>query len=525
MAVYLNQKNDKFQKYLKNQIFVDKSLIISECNRVFGSEDSYMCVTRPRRFGKTLALSMLNAYYSKGCDSRELFKSLAISKDPSFEEHLNKHNVIWVDMAAVYTGTRDKPLFVDKLQSEIVNDLKKAYPNILTSAEVTVREAITKINGETGERFVFLFDEWDVVYREKERSGELCEKYTEFLRSLFKSSDASACLDLVYMTGILPIRRYDTQSTLNMFAEYNMLEPRGIASLFGFTEDEVKGLCESRHADFAEIKNWYDGYRLGGVEIYNPKSVVDALALGHCGDYWVTTSATEAVTEYMNFDKGALKATIARMLAGEKAELDVGEFGNDLTKVDSQDAALCVLIHLGYLAYDPKGKSCYIPNHEVAIEFKRALKKLKWRQVFLPMGDSDKLLDATLKGDLAFIDETMDRNHEDLATVFSKNKEDVLGVVVYLSYFSAREHYEVKKEEGSAHGRSDLSFFPFEQGYPPFIVELKAGKGPEEAIAQIREREYWKAWGSYKGAVLLVGIGYDPKTLKHSSKVEWAEAQ
>ena len=259
------------------------------------------------------------------------------------------------------------------------------------------------------------------------------------------------------------------------------------------------------------------------MEIYNPKSVVEAITEGECGDYWVTTSATEAITNYMNFDKGALKGTIARMLTGEKAELDVTEFGNDLGKVDSQDAALCVLIHLGYLAYDPESKSCYIPNHEIALEFKRALKKLKWKEVFLPMSDSPKLLEATFKGDVSFVDETMDANHHDIATIFNKNKEDVLGVIVYLSYFSTREHYEVRKEEGSTLGRADLSFVPFEGNYVPFIVELKADESPEAAIAQIKERRYWEAWGRYKGKVLLVGISYDSSNLKHHSLVEWIE--
>ena len=523
MAMYLNQNGNQFRKYLKNKIFVDKSLIIRECNDVFGSENSFMCVTRPRRFGKSLTFSMLNAYYSKGCDSRELFKDLAISKDPSFEEHLNKHNVFCIDMNSLYSNLLDKNEFVSILRSSILSDLKETYPSIDFSDCKLLSMAFSKVKAAYDDRFIFLIDEWDEVYREEEHNTKLCDEYTDFLRGLFKAGDVASNIDLVYMTGILPIRRYNTQSTLNMFTEYNMLKSRGLSSFFGFTEDEVKGLCRKYNADFPAIKNWYDGYRLGGVEIYNPKSVVEAVLEGECGDYWVSTSATEAITNYMNFDKGALKASIARMLTGEKAKLDVTEFGNDLTKVDSQDAALCVLIHLGYLAYDPETKSCYIPNHEIAVEFKRAMKKLKWKSVFLPMDNSDELLEKTFAGDASFIDEAMDLNHEDLANIFNKNKEDVLGIVVYLSYFSAREHYEVRKEETSTLGRADLSFVPFEAGHPPFIVELKVGKSPDEALSQIKARRYWRAWKRYKGKVLLVGIAYDPSTLKHASKIEWIE--
>ena len=525
MAMYLNQNNDSFLSDRKFPLYIDKSLLIKETNACFGiNQMKFMCVTRPRRFGKTMALNMLNAYYSKGCDSRELFKDLTISKDPSFEEHLNKHNVILIDMASLYTSLINKKTFVSRLRKNLLNDLKEAYPSIDFSG-CLLNEAFSKIKSASGDRFIFLIDEWDVIYREEESNTKLCDEYTSFLRGLFKSSDVSSCIDLVYMTGILPIRRYNTQSTLNMFTEYNMLKTRGLSSFFGFTEDEVKGLCKKYNADFGAIKNWYDGYKLGGVEIYNPKSVVEAVLEGECGDYWVSTSATEAITSYMNFDKGVLKETIARMLTGEKARLDVTEFGNDLTKVDSQDAALCVLIHLGYLAYDPETKSCYIPNHEIAVEFKRAMKKLKWKNVFLPMDNSEELLERTFKGDASFIDEAMDENHEDLANIFNKNKEDVLGIVVYLSYFSAREHYEVRKEEASTLGRADLSFVPFEAGRLPFIVELKVGKSPDEAIAQIKERHYWKAWKRYRGKVLLVGIAYDSNTLKHTSKVEWVEVE
>ena len=523
MGRYLNTDNENFLEDLNSPIYVDKTLLIKETNAfIKAGSYKFMCVTRPRRFGKTMALSMLNAYYSKGCDSRELFKNLAISKDPSFEEHLNKHNVLWIDLGKIYTGVKDPNLFVDEIERRLVAELIRNYPRSRLKG-LSLSDAIAKLYLKKGERFIFLIDEWDVIYREEEHNRKLCDKYTKFLRDLFKSTDVHKCFDLVYMTGILPIRRYNTQSTLNMFTEYNMLDPRHLASYFGFTEDEVKALCEKRGADFAEIKNWYDGYRLNGFEIYNPKSVVEAVFSGSCKDYWVATSATEAITDYMNFDKGALKQTIAEMLTGKKTKLDATEFGNDLTKVDSQDAALCVLIHLGYLAYDADSKSCYIPNHEIAVEFKRAAKKLKWKPVFLPMQKSDELYDETFKGNASFIDEAMDENHRDIANLFNRNKEDILGVVVYLSYFSSREHYEVRKEETSTLGRADLSFVPFEAGYDPFIVELKIGKSPDEAIAQIKEKQYWKAWPRHKGKVLLVGITYDSKTLKHASKVEWID--
>ena len=523
MSLYLN-RNEDFSNYVNDTIFIDKSNLITITNNNIRKPSSkFMCITRPRRFGKTMVLSMLNAYYSKGCDSAALFDKLNIASDSSYLEHLNEHNVIWIDMASLYTDIRDKNTFVEELSNEIMDDLKKAYPDVLTDSQDTLRKCFNELNSKLNERFIFLIDEWDVIYREQEYNNKLCDEYTEFLRNLFKSSDVSSCIDLVYMTGILPIRRYSTQSTLNMFTEYNMLDSFPIESYIGFTEDEVIELCNKYNRDFNEIKSWYNGYNLNGVSLYNPKSVVEAVLRGECDDYWVQTSAIEAVTNYMNYDNGELKDIICKMLLGNKVEIDVTEFENDLTKVDSTDSALTVLIHLGYLAYDKKLKVCYIPNYEIKKEFERALKKLNWKEIYNPISNSKKLYEETLNGNVEFINKTLDENHKDLAGPFNKNKEDILGVIVEISYYNAKQFYNIKKEDTSILGRSDLSFIPYDNCHIPFIVELKVNSTPDEAIAQIKERKYFNSLGSYHGKVLLLGISYDEKTLKHNSKVEIIE--
>ena len=523
MSLYLN-RNEDFSNYVNDTIFIDKSNLITITNNNIRKPSSkFMCITRPRRFGKTMVLSMLNAYYSKGCDSAALFDKLNIASDSSYLEHLNEHNVIWIDMASLYTDIRDKNTFVEELSNEIMDDLKKAYPDVLTDSQDTLRKCFNELNSKLNERFIFLIDEWDVIYREQEYNNKLCDEYTEFLRNLFKSSDVSSCIDLVYMTGILPIRRYSTQSTLNMFTEYNMLDSFPIESYIGFTEDEVIELCNKYNRDFNEIKSWYNGYNLNGVSLYNPKSVVEAVLRGECDDYWVQTSAIEAVTNYMNYDNGELKDIICKMLLGNKVEIDVTEFENDLTKVDSTDSALTVLIHLGYLAYDKKLKVCYIPNYEIKKEFERALKKLNWKEIYNPISNSKKLYEETLNGNVEFINKTLDENHKDLAGPFNKNKEDILGVIVEISYYNAKQFYNIKKEDTSILGRSDLSFIPYDNCHIPFIVELKVNSTPEDAIAQIKEKSYFNSLGDYHGKVLLLGISYDEKTLKHNSKVEIIE--
>ena len=523
MSLYLN-RNEDFSNYVNDTIFIDKSNLITITNSNISKPSSkFMCVTRPRRFGKTMTLSMLNAYYSKGCDSLSLFEKLNIAKDNSYLEHLNKHNVIWIDMASLYTDIRDKNDFFKELETNLLDDLNEAFPNVLKEMDNTISKAIIRINSKLNERFIFLIDEWDVIYREQEYNTKLCDEYTELLRNLFKSSNVSSCIDLVYMTGILSIRRYSTQSTLNMFTEYDMINPRELDSFIGFTEDEVKDLCKKYNRDFNKISQWYNGYKLGNVSIYNPKSVVEAVLSGEYGDYWTKTSAIEAVTNYMNYDHGALKGIITKMLSGDKVSVNVSRFSNDLTKVNSSDSALTILIHLDYLAYDKKLKVCYIPNYEIKKEFERALKKLNWKEIYNPISNSKKLYEETLKGNVEFINKTLDENHKDLAGPFNKNKEDILGVIVEISYYSAKQFYNIKKEDTSILGRSDLSFIPYDNCHIPLIVELKVNSTPDEVIAQIKEKSYFNSLGNYHGKVLLLGISYDEKTLKHNSKVEIIE--
>ena len=520
MGIYLNPDNDKFLEYYNSEIFVDKSGIIDVINGFLNTYNKYMCVTRPRRFGKTLTISMLNAYYSKGCDSKEIFDKLNISSSTTYFEHLNKHNVILVDMASLYSDSRGE--FLNKLKKNIIKELNEYFPGILTSDENTIGDAIKIINSKTNERFIFLIDEWDVIFRE-EPNSKLCDEYIMLLRSLFKASDVSSCIDLVYMTGILPIKRYSTESALNMFKEYNMLDPDSLAQYISFTEDEVKELCSKYGADFVQMKKWYDGYHLGEFEIYNSQSVVEAIRTKKFKDFWTSTGALESVTNYMNYDNGALKGKITRMLSGEKIPVNVLKFKNDLTKVNSEDAALTLLIHLGYLAYDEENKTCYIPNHEISNEFVLAIDDLNWVESYNPIVNSKELLEKTLKGDTDFINETLDTNHKELASMYTKNKEDVLGVIVRISYYYAKNFYFIRNEDTCTTGRADITFTPRDNTHIPLVIELKADKLVEEAINQIKEKDYSSVFNGYKGKVLLLGITYDSSTLKHESKIEYIE--
>ncbi len=381
MSNYLNQGNETFKEDIGAKIYVDKSLLIKETNRLLGKNDRFMCVTRPRRFGKSMALSLLNAYYSKGCDSRELFKNLKIYNDPSFEEHLNKHNVIWIDMAAIYTDLRGgKKRFVDEVTNAVRSDLKKAFPGILTESDGTLRESLAKINDKTGETFIFLMDEWDVVLRESGDDKALCKDYEYFLRNIFKSQSARKYVDLVYMTGIFPIERFALRCDLDNFLDCSAAHPSVTREAIGYTEEEVKDLCERWGRDFSEIKSWFGSYPMDGKAIYNPISVNSAIE-DRCEGRWIFTASREPLAQCMNFNNGELKGDFEALMNGERLKVDVVSFWGGLDEIDDRDEALSTLIYLGYLGYDEKSKECFIPNKEIAKDVALASLDLKWDEM------------------------------------------------------------------------------------------------------------------------------------------------
>ncbi len=385
MPNYLNRDNESFVEDVNDDIFVDKSMLIKATNASIGkSTKKFMCVTRPRRFGKSMALSMLNAYYSKGCDSRELFKGLKIYDDPSFEEHLNKHNVIWIDMAAAYTLETDASSCLKRLKELLYLDLKEGFPEVTLNYDpkdgAAFLLAMSEIHSRTGERFVFLIDEWDVVLRESGENKALCREFGEFLCALFKSSDVSCCIDFVYMTGIFPIERYALRCDLDNFLDCSAAHPSVTREAIGYTEEEVKDLCERWGRDFSEIKSWFGSYLMDGVTIYNPISVNNAIE-DRCEGRWIFTASREPLAQCMNFNNGELKGDFEALMNGERLKVDVVSFWGGLDEIDDRDEALTTLIYLGYLGYDEESKECFIPNKEIAKDVVLASLDLKWDEM------------------------------------------------------------------------------------------------------------------------------------------------
>ncbi len=385
MSLFLNQGNQTFFDDIHDDIYVDKSMLIKETNELIRTPDKFMCVTRPRRFGKSMALSMLNAYYSKGCDSRELFKNLKIYGDPSFEEHLNKHNVIRIDMAMAYTIEDDASSFLKRLKELLYLDLKEAFPEVKLDYDpkdgAAFSLAMSEIHSRTGETFIFLIDEWDVVFRESGQNKALCREFGKFLCALFKSSYVSPYIDLVYMTGIFPIERFALRCDLDNFHDCSAARPSVTRESIGYTEEEVKDLCAKWGRDFSGIKSWFGAYLMDGKIIYNPISVNNAIEEGECEGRWIFTASNEPLAQCMNFGDGELKDDFNALMNGERLRVDVGWFLGNLDEISDRDEALTTLIYLGYLGYDEESKECFIPNKEIAKDVVLASLDLKWGEM------------------------------------------------------------------------------------------------------------------------------------------------
>ena len=522
MGTYINIGNAGFQS-ARNSEYVDKSRLISIVNKSLFTERRYSCVSRCRRFGKSMAAKMLYAYYDHSCDSRSLFADLQISGDPTFEQHLNKYAAIYLDMTSFVTLYHDERI-VDKIDAALLEDVSKAYPNVPVKQEDSLMDYLLRVSIEKGEQFVFIIDEWDAICREFASGTKAMDNYVGWLRRMFKSQDGMRVFACVYMTGILPIKKYDTQSALNNFQEYSMMKPGGMGEYFGFTKDEVNSLAEKHNMELEELEKWYDGYQIGNVSsIFNPNSVMTALMEQWCESYWGRTGATEVITGYIRMNYEGLKDDIIFMLAGGRCKVNPTRFQNDMSIIESKDDVLTVLIHLGYLSYDRNKMECYIPNKEVAGEMENAVEDNNWKPVVDALKASEQLLQDTLDGDEEAVAQGVDAAHDENTSILSYNNENSLACVLSIAYYYAKNDYVMYRELPTGKGFADIVLIPRKNVVSPAIVlELKYNKDADSAIDQIHRKQYPEKVAPHSDNLLLVGINYDKTTKQHQCKIERA---
>lgn len=519
MGVYLNPGNEKFAKAVQSEIYVDKTGLIEYTNQVINTVQRYVCVSRPRRFGKSMTADMLTAYYGKECDSRELFSGLKISQNAVFAQHLNQYPTIFLNMQEFLSRSKEIGQVIDRVRRMLLRELKNSYPDVDYFDDTDLVESLQDIYAATKQSFVIIIDEWDCVFREYQQDKKEQEEYLDFLRDFLKDKVYVA---LAYLTGILPIKKYGTHSALNMFDEFTMLDPGPLAEYVGFTEQEVEELCGRYQMDLAEIKNWYDGYSFPGESsVYSPRSVVNAMRFRKIGNYWNQTETFEALQWYIDLNFDGLRDDVLQMMAGKKIPVNTGSFTNDMTTFRTEDDVLTLLIHLGYLGYEEQNKYVFIPNAEVQSEYASAVTVSQWGDISKALKNSADLLQAVWEKQETQVAEGIRLAHFETSQL-QYNDENALSYTISLALYAARNFYTVYRELPGGKGFADLVFVPRKryQDKPALVVELKWDKTAEGALAQIKDKEYCRSLEEYQGNLLLVGINYNKKTKEHVCRIE-----
>ena len=528
MALYLNVGNESFQESLNSIIYVDKSPLIEILNRSIKTKNKYFCLSRPRRFGKSVTAQMICSYYAKGQDCSPLFDDLEIASFDDYKKHLNQYDVISINISDEFSrASHNVKSMTDILTKSIVRELKEEYPNCAISSPEFLDLTLQEVYNYSKVPFVFVIDEWDCIMREKKEDPDSLKQYLEWLKAIFKDKPY---VGLAYMTGILPVKKYGSHSALNMFTEYSMTEPLNLGQYIGFTENEVKDICKQHDVAFNQMQQWYDGYSFKDVpHIYNPNSVVNAATYKKFISYWTKTETFESLHEYIDMNMEGLRDDIVKLIAGEDVIVDVSTFSNDMVTFHSKDDVLTLLIHLGYLAIKGStnlGVIVHIPNEEIKLEFKTCVKNNnRYAGVYDLIKNTDVLLNEIWSLNSEAVAKIFDEAHQDHTSILTYNNENSLANVIAISLFlSTTNTYNVVRELPTGKGYDDLVYLP-KPGVnkPALLIELKFDKSAQTAITQIKEKNYLQFFKNYKGEVLLVGINYSKDTKTHQCIIERAQ--
>jgi hypothetical protein len=520
MGFYLNPDKGNFVQAINSEIYVDKTGLLIATNKLINTLQKYVCVSRPRRFGKSIAMSMLATYYDSEGDSSEIFSPFEIYKSPDYETHQGKYEVIAIDIQRFLSKAGGNVTeMVRIIRTDLVKELRKKFD----AGAGELEEVMEDIYQKQDKSFVVLIDEWDCIFRVKKDATEEQKTYLDFLRSWFKDRSYIA---IAYMTGILPIKKYGTHSALNMFDEYSMTDQSVFARFTGFTQSEVAVLCAQYDMQLSEMESWYNGYQLlgrdGTVAIYSPRSVVKALMRGRYAGYWTRTETYDALKIYIEMNYDGLRDTIISLLAGDRQRINTTKYSNDMVTFAGFEDVLTLLIHLGYLGYDEMTEEVFIPNKEIYNEFVNAVEDIRWGgEVAKAIRSSENLLSATWQMDAETVAGLVESAHQETAHL-TYNSETALSYTISLAYYAAREYYNIAREYPAGKGFADLIFQPKSNhpNKPAMIVELKWDKDADTAIKQIHEKQYPDAVKDYRDNLLLIGISYDKTTKKHEAVIE-----
>lgn len=538
MGLFLNTLSPAmlYEEIAGSKYFVDKTEFISRVAERIGTSNKYLCLTRPRRFGKTVMANMLGAFFTKNGDSRRLFASLKVSKDKQLMQQMNQYNVIYIDFSRVGGDSSSYTGYIENIIAILKNDLHKAYPQVDYRVGGSASEDLERITAATGERFIFIFDEWDAIFHTSFITEEDRKSYLLFLKDLLKDR---AYVYLAYMTGVLPISKYTSGSELNTFAEYNMATMVMYSDVFGFTDSEVDALfakylqaTDRPQVTREGLRVWYDGYHSAAGELmYNPRSVVLALQNNQLYNYWTSSGPYDEIFYYIKNNVQAVRDDLALMAAGERISVRIQEYAAMLLELNTKQQIFSAMVVYGLLTYE--NGQVFIPNKELMDKFNELLlTKASLGYVHQLALKSEQMLQATLHGDTETMSSILAFAHHTETPLLVYNNETELSAIVNLVYLAARDRYYVQREDKAGLGYVDFIFYPYNQHDDCLILELKVDHTPEEAIAQIKEKQYalkfagtlGDAHKRYDGRILAVGIGYNKKDKQHRCKVEVLKA-
>ena len=526
MGRFLNPGNGGFGRIISEDTYVDKTGIIGYLNRWLNKSERYVCVSRARRFGKTVAARTIQAYYDNSCDSHDLFAPYEIARDPSYEMHINKYDVIGLDVQSFFLLYDDPQAFIKRLEAAVLEEVCAKWSDIDGLKDMRLVNALIKVHETTGAKFVFVIDEWDAVFRYYPEDEALQKKWIHFLRDMFKQGGTDESVALVYMTGILPVKKYKTQSSLNQFREFSMLRPLVLEKYVGFLPAEVDALCEKFEMDRTEAAQWYDGYMLPHEHhVYNPCSVAQAMTYRSYGSYWTKTDTFESLLDYINNDLDGVYQDVMSMIGGERIGIDTNAYDNSFTLPKNKNHCFTLLAHIGYLAYDEETSQVFIPNEEVRLAFRGALEMCSWPESIKPYQRSQKFIKAIHAEDSATVARMVEETHQYMTSVLSYNNENALACVVSVLCFYAENLYHVIREFPTGKGFADIVLLPKKRVQKPAIViELKFNKDVKAAIDQIHDNQYPGRLADFYGDLILVGISYDKKKA-HDCAIERIERE
>lgn len=533
MSMFLNcfTVYDRYRAVLNSPYFVDKTLLLEELIPLLCQEQRFVCITRPRRFGKTVMANMIGAFFQKGADSCDIFDNLLIAGKEDYKNHLNRHNVIFIDFSEMPENCSSYSQYISRILSGLKQDLSNAFPELDIDKEKSVWDILTAVFEKNGQKFIFIMDEWDAVFHMSFITEDNRKEYLQFLKLLLKSK---SYVELAYITGILPIAKYSSGSELNMFQEYDMATKIRYSEYFGFLDSEIDMLYERYTKNTVnpritrqELKEWYDGYHTAsGERLYNPRSVVCALSDGQLASYWTSSGPYDEIFYYIRNDLEHIRDDLALMVCGESVDARIGEFAAFSMDLKTKNQIYSAMVVYGLLTYDD-GR-VLIPNRELMLKYDELLQtEDSLGYVYRLAARSEQMLKATLAGDTDTMAEVLEYVHDTEIPVLSYNHETELAAVVNLVYLAARDRYRVEREDKAGKGFVDFIFYPLRRNDPCMILELKVDHTPEEAIHQIKEKKYISRFSGklgelpqYTGRILAVGIGYKKKTKQHLCAVE-----